>query len=106
MPKHSQRNPTRRAPAPVSPEARRIRELREARGLSQREVADGIGVHQTAYSFWETGRFLTLARLAQLATFFGVPLSDVASEYEFTEDDRATIRLAHERGQPAHVRPR
>ncbi len=35
---------------------RRLRELREAAGLSQKELADRMGVQQTAVSWWERGR--------------------------------------------------
>lgn len=46
----------------------RVRELREARNISQAELAARLGVTPTAVLFWETGRNEPgAARLLQLA---------------------------------------
>jgi DNA-binding transcriptional regulator YiaG len=36
--------------------AKEIAKLRERLGLTQQELAEMLGVHQTAVSHWETGR--------------------------------------------------
>jgi transcriptional regulator with XRE-family HTH domain len=51
----------------------RLREMREAAGLSQVEFAGKIGVRQNTVSRWERGdQEPTLAVVVQLAEFFGV----------------------------------
>ena len=46
----------------------KLRELREAKGLSQRKVADGIGVTPGAVALWELGmRNLSMQNLIALA---------------------------------------
>lgn len=51
----------------------RIRELRLKANLSQRQVAEVLGVKQQQYQRWETGsRDFPIKELVQLANFFGV----------------------------------
>lgn len=51
----------------------RIRDLREDRDLTQKELADYLGVHQTTYSDYELGRLnVPVAQLHRLADFYGV----------------------------------
>lgn len=51
----------------------RIRELRLNANLSQRQVAEVLGVKQQQYQRWETGnRDFPIKELVQLANFFGV----------------------------------
>lgn len=51
----------------------RIRELREARGLQQKELAIDLGVTQPTISGWELGIKVPSARNTQrLADYFGV----------------------------------
>lgn len=48
----------------------RIRDLRENRDLTQKELADYLGVHQTTYSDYELGRLnVPVAQLHRLADF-------------------------------------
>jgi transcriptional regulator with XRE-family HTH domain len=69
----------------VSPEidirlrfGRRIRELRQARGLSQEELAFRAGLHRTYVSSAERGeRNVALVNLERLARALGVPLRDL-----------------------------
>lgn len=51
----------------------RILSLRKQKGLSQRELAELLHVHQTAVSSWETGRHNPdMQQAIDLADFFGV----------------------------------
>lgn len=51
----------------------RLRDLREDRDLTQRELADYLRVHQTTYSDYELGRLnVPVAALNRLADFYGV----------------------------------
>ncbi len=50
----------------------RIRDLREARRLTQRQVADVLGIRQQVYSKYELGvRSLPLEHLMKLCRFYG-----------------------------------
>lgn len=52
---------------------RRIRELREDNDLTQREVAEMLGMSQTGYSKYETGtNDIPTAILIKLADFYNV----------------------------------
>ena len=52
---------------------RRIRELREDNDLTQREVAEMLGMSQTGYSKYETGtNDIPIAILIKLADFYNV----------------------------------
>lgn len=50
--------------------AQRLRELREAKGLSQGEVAELIGVTRTAYLHYETGRYKPVRKIKELCKLF------------------------------------
>ena len=51
----------------------RIRDLREDHDLSQRQLAEAIGITQRKYSYLETGtQQLTDEILVKLADFYGV----------------------------------
>ena len=53
-----------------------LRKIREKRGLSQAEVADGVGVSQRTVSAWELNeRYPTTDRVYDLANFFKIPIS-------------------------------
>lgn len=54
----------------------KIRELRKKHRYSQRQLADMLGVAQTAVSGWETGaRGISLDIVMQIATLLGEPTS-------------------------------
>ncbi len=56
----------------------RIKELREAAELQQRQVAESMGVLQTAVSNWETEVALPRARqLPRLARVLGCSIGDL-----------------------------
>ena len=51
----------------------RVRELREAKGIQQKELAIDLGVSQPTVSDWESGRKVPSAKsTAKLADYFGV----------------------------------
>lgn len=55
-----------------------LRELREATGKSQQQVADELGVSKATYSSWETGaRELKASRIIELARCLGVTPNDI-----------------------------
>lgn len=52
---------------------KRLRELRIENNLTQRQLADKIGVDFRTVSFWETGRFEpNLEQIVKLCAFFSV----------------------------------
>ena len=53
---------------------KRIRELRQARGMSQEELGKIVGVRRAAVNKWETGETKNLKRdtIEKLSKFFGV----------------------------------
>jgi putative transcriptional regulator len=58
----------------------RIAELRAARGLSQQQLADAIGVSRKTISTVETGRFTPSVVIAlQMARYFEVPVEQIFS---------------------------
>ncbi|MDD4863463.1 MAG: helix-turn-helix transcriptional regulator [Alishewanella agri] len=62
----------------------RIAELRAARGLSQQQLADAIGVSRKTISTVETSRFTPSVLIAlQLARYFAVPVEQVFSLDKF-----------------------
>lgn len=51
----------------------RVRELRESKGIQQKELAVDLGVSQPTVSDWESGRKVPSAKsMAKLADYFGV----------------------------------
>jgi len=62
----------------------RIAELRAARGLSQQQLADAIGVSRKTISTVETSRFTPSVVIAlQMARYFEVPVEQIFSFDEF-----------------------
>ncbi|KOO59709.1 hypothetical protein WH43_02485 [Rheinheimera sp. KL1] len=58
----------------------RIAQLRAARGLSQQQLADAIGVSRKTISTVETGRFTPSVVIAlQMARYFEVPVEQIFS---------------------------
>lgn len=51
----------------------KIRALREARGLSQNDLAEALGINQSTVSNWERGKIEpTLFNVRRLANILGV----------------------------------
>lgn len=65
-----------------------IRELREAAGLTQLQLANALGITPGAVYSWERGRNEPKAsQLRALARFFGVSMDDIAFEVEDAKND-------------------
>ncbi|NLD58369.1 MAG: helix-turn-helix transcriptional regulator [Clostridiales bacterium] len=63
-----------------------VREFREKRGLTQKELGELVGVSRQAINAIETGKFDPSIRLAHdLARFFGVSIEAL---FLFDEEDR------------------
>lgn len=53
----------------------RLKEVRKASGLTQREVATYVGVNQNTYSYWENGKTkIDSESIAKLAKLFNVSI--------------------------------
>jgi len=58
-----------------------IRELRDAKRLSQQYVADSLNVDRRTYAAWETGaQHIKSCHIPKLAEFFGVEIGDLYKE--------------------------
>jgi len=56
----------------------RVRELRQAKGISQEALADGAGIHRTYLSSVERGeRNISLVNIDKLAAALGVSLPEI-----------------------------
>ena len=62
--------------------AYRLRELRGKIGLSQREVAERIGVTRAAYNKYECGASKPIRRLDELSALFGVSADYILGKNE------------------------
>lgn len=49
-----------------------LQDLRKERGLTQKTVADAIGVSQSSYGRWEAGEWISPESIEKLAQFYGV----------------------------------
>nr|DAX37659.1 MAG TPA: helix-turn-helix domain protein [Caudoviricetes sp.] len=59
----------------------RIRILRKTGSMSQKELADVIGVSQSLVSYWEREkRTPSVVNAQKLADFFGVEIKDIFAE--------------------------
>ena len=73
----------------------RLKDLREDRDITQRELAEYLHIRQNTYSQYETGqRQLPVETLIKLALFFGTSTDYIL---ELTDDPRAYKR-ARRRG--------
>lgn len=66
----------------------KIKELREAKGLTQKYIADAMGVDQAAVAKWESGKAMpTAAKLPKLALLLGCTIDDLYSENHTTSEE-------------------
>ena len=62
----------------------RLKELREERGLTQKQVADELGIHSVTYLHYEKSqREPPLLLLAQMANYFDVTVDFLLGLEEF-----------------------
>lgn len=81
----------------------RLKEIRQGKGLTQKQVADHLGCHPCVYSRYETGeRVPSIPILIQLSRFLGVSI-DYIVENDFAPDkteispyEAALLRAARE----------
>lgn len=65
-------------------------DLRREKNLTQKDVAEKIGVSASAIGFWETGINEPKATyLMKLANFFGVTVDELLGRDELTQAERA-----------------
>lgn len=102
----------------------RVRELREARGLQQKELAIDLCVSQPTISDWESGRKVPSAKSTQkLADYFGVSIDyllgreekqgtfpsvgkwtvDMNEDFDNADDETRTLILTRWGYDPDHV---
>ena len=59
----------------------KIKFFREVAGISQRDLANRLGIRQAAVAQWETGKSMpTLANLIQIAETLHVSINDLVDE--------------------------
>lgn len=72
----------------------RLRNLREARGLSQKEFADILGVERTRYGKWETkGYEPTFDVLIRIADYFDVSLDYLLGRVEKPQSAKKVLPI-------------
>jgi transcriptional regulator with XRE-family HTH domain len=79
---------------------RKIRELRQSKGLTQQELADLVGKKRPMISEWENGQGLTAKNLRLIADALGVSPSDIGDAW-----DPEGPRPSRQHGQPDHIPP-
>lgn len=89
----------------------RLKELRKSRRMTQTEVAQMMGIGQSGYSFWESGRSkIDNASLQKLATFYHVSVdyllgNDPQTSPAPTEPSENTIKAAFFNGADPSLTP-
>lgn len=68
--------------------ARRLRELRKAKHMSQTDVANHLGITRTAYNKYESGASAPSRKLRELAQLY-----HVSTDYILGEEDALTEKL-------------
>ena len=69
-----------------------IRNIRLQRGMTQRDVADGLGTSQSAIAMWETGsREPDFKTIQRIANYFNVPMSSILPSSESIDDDYVNV---------------
>ena len=73
---------------------KRIRELRQARGMSQEDLGKIVGVRRAAVNKWETGKTKNLKRdvIQKLSEFFGVSPSYLMGMTNIPKADAISVQ--------------
>jgi transcriptional regulator with XRE-family HTH domain len=79
--------------------AYRLRTLRESMGLSQREVAERIGMTRAAYNKYERGTSRPVRKLNELTALFGVTTDYLLGKDATTFENQLTDLAAHDYDQ-------
>ncbi len=77
----------------------RLRALREAKGLSQREVAERIGMTRTAYNKYERGTSRPVRKLNELTALFGVTTDYLLGKDATAFENQVTGLASHDYNQ-------
>ena len=68
----------------------KLKELREERGLTQRDLAKALNLSKGSIGMWEsTDRIPNAKQLVQLAIFFGVSVDSLLDINEITSEEKA-----------------
>ena len=71
----------------------RIKEFRESLGLSQKQLADALGLDRTTVNKWESGNNMpTVATLSKIAAFFDVTTDQLLGHTDMNAGNN-TVRL-------------
>lgn len=82
----------------MSTMGKRIKALRQAKGLSQQDLADRLGITKGAVMHWETGRTKNIKNETMLEL---VRILETDQEFLLFGPDRAPARRkSHKRNQP------
>jgi len=61
----------------------RLKEIRRENKLTQQQIADYLGITQSAYAYYETGRsMIDIETLKKLADYYRVSLDYLAGRYK------------------------
>ena len=68
----------------------KLKELREKKGVSQRDVAEVLKISKGSIGMWEsTDRIPNAKQLNLLADFFGISVDELLGRDELTQEERA-----------------
>lgn len=68
-----------------------LKQIRESKGISQKELASALGVTESAVSHWESNRYLPAAENLHLAAkALGVTIDELVAEPEGEDADDRT----------------
>ena len=77
--------------------AANLRNLISARGTSQQEVADLMGLSQSSVSKWANAKVMPdLKSIVGLADLFGVTVSEIVGDAKSEEFENSTYRISDE----------
>jgi len=71
----------------------RVKELRKAKGMTQRQMADALGITERSYQRYEAENNPNHDTLIKLADFFEVSLDYLTGRIDYTQDANGTIKV-------------